>query len=72
MKNDPSVGGYMFPPLWGKDSYNTGAGMYRLIKAAAYIKGNMPKGDATLTEEQAYDVAAFVNQPAHERPIFQK
>lgn len=58
---------YTFPPLWGKDSYNTGAGMYRLIKAAGYIKSSMPKGDATLSWEEAYDVAAFMN--SHERPI---
>lgn len=70
IKNDPATGGYMFPALWGDDSYNTGAGMYRLIKAAQYIKGNMPKGNATLTDEEAFDVAAFMNQPAHKRPVF--
>ncbi len=70
MKNDPTAGGYMFPPLWGDDSYNTGAGMYRLIKAAQYIKGNMPKGNATLTDAEAFDVAAFMNQPSHKRPVF--
>ena len=26
--------GYMVPPLWGKDSFNNGAGMARLITAA--------------------------------------
>ena len=67
MKNDGDGPYYMFPPLWGKDSYNTGAGMYRLIKAASYIKANMPKGDATLTEEEAYDVAAFIN--SQKRPV---
>jgi len=70
LKNDVAVGGYMFPALWGDDSYNTGAGMYRLIKAAQYIKGNMPKGAATLSDEEAFDVAAFMNQPSHKRPIF--
>lgn len=65
--NDPSMSYYIYPALWGNDSYNTGAGMYRLIKAASYIKANMPKDDATLTLEQAYDVAAYINsQP---RPI---
>ncbi|WP_095227855.1 c-type cytochrome [Helicobacter sp. 13S00401-1] len=59
---------YTFPPLWGKDSYNTGAGMYRLKKCAAYVKANMPKGDANLTLEESYDVCAYINtQP---RPVF--
>lgn len=60
--------GYLFPPLWGKDSFNTGAGMNRLIVAAQFIRYNMPFGvthqTATLTDEQAYDVAAYVlSQP---------
>lgn len=63
-------GGYFFPPLWGNDTYNTGAGMYRLIKIASYVKANMPKDNATLTDEEAFDVSAFVNMPSHKRPIF--
>ncbi|HYC43329.1 MAG TPA: c-type cytochrome [Noviherbaspirillum sp.] len=63
--------GYQFPPLWGPDSYNTGAGMYRNILAAGFIKGNMPSGvthaNMVLTDEQAFDVAAYINsQP---RPV---
>lgn len=57
--------GYAFPPLWGPDAYNDGAGMARVIMAARFIKGNMPKGvtheTAVLTDEQAFDVAAFIN-----------
>jgi thiosulfate dehydrogenase len=56
--------GYLFPPLWGPDSYNTGAGMSRLLTAAAYAMHNMPIGTAfnapVLTDEEAYDVAAYV------------
>ncbi len=56
--------GYQFPPLWGPDSYNNGAGMSRLLTAAAYALHNMPFGtkfDApVLTEEQAYDVAGYI------------
>ncbi len=63
-------GGYFFPPLWGSDTYNTGAGMYRLIKIASYVKANMPKDSATLTDEEAFDVSAFINMPSHKRPIF--
>ena len=62
---------YVYPPLWGKNSYNIGAGIYQLSKFAGYIKNNMPFGttykNTQLTNEQAWDVAAFVNsQP---RPL---
>jgi thiosulfate dehydrogenase len=57
--------GYTYPPLWGKYSYNKGAGLYRISKFAGYVKDNMPFGVAhgreELTDEQAWDVAAFVN-----------
>jgi len=56
--------GYQFPPLWGPDSYNNGAGMSRLLTAAAYAMHNMPIGttfDApVLADEEAYDVAAYM------------
>ncbi|MCO5101357.1 MAG: c-type cytochrome [Burkholderiaceae bacterium] len=58
---------YVFPPLWGKDSYNWGAGMHRIGTAAAFIKANMPLGKGgSLGDEDAWNVAAFVN--SHERP----
>lgn len=57
--------GYLYPPLWGDHSYNTGAGIYRLSKFAGYVKSNMPFGISSdkpvLTIEEAWDVAAFVN-----------
>ena len=56
--------GYQFPPLWGRDSYNNGAGMSRLLTIAAYALHNMPLGTAfdspLLTDEQAYDVAGYI------------
>jgi len=57
----------VFPPLWGPESFNWGAGMHRINTAAAFIKANMPlsKSD-TLTDQQAWDVATFVM--SHERP----
>ncbi|MBT2373000.1 c-type cytochrome [Pseudomonas fluorescens] len=58
---------YAMPPLWGKDSYNWGAGMHRINTAASFIKYNMPLGKGgSLTDQQAWDVAAYVN--SHERP----
>lgn len=57
--------GYQFPPLWGRHSYNNGAGLYRLSRFAGYVKANMPLGatyeSPQLTDEQAWDVAAYVN-----------
>ncbi len=59
--------GYLFPPLWGPDSYNNGAGMTRVLTAARFIKARMPYGQADLSDDQAYDVAAYIN--SHARPI---
>ncbi|MGB5821239.1 MAG: c-type cytochrome [Saonia sp.] len=57
---------YQYPPLWGDDSYNNGAGMTRVITAARFIKANMPYGATyetpILTDEEAYDVAGYINQ----------
>lgn len=61
---------YTYPPLWGASSYNIGAGLYRLSRFARYIKANMPLGSTyeapQLTDEEAWDVAAYVN--SMERP----
>jgi thiosulfate dehydrogenase len=66
--------GYQYPPLWGKDSYNNGAGMHRVITAAAFIKNNMPYLQARwdnpkLSDEEAYHVAGYIN--SFDRPIKQ-
>ena len=60
-------GKMVFPPLWGADSYNWGAGMGSIKNAAAFVAANMPfsKGH-TLSGQDAWDVAAFVD--SHERP----
>lgn len=60
-------GSYAFPPLWGPASFNWGAGMARTADAAGFIKANMPQGAAgQLTDQQAWDVAAFMT--SRERP----
>ena len=60
-------GKYAFPPLWGKDSFNWGAGMHRVDTAAGFIKANMPYGrGGSLSDQEAWDVALFMN--SHERP----
>jgi thiosulfate dehydrogenase len=60
---------YVFPPLWGPRSFNVGAGMARLSVAAAFVQAKMPLGNGgSLTDQEAYDVAAyFTTQP---RPDF--
>ncbi len=58
--------GYLFPPLWGPDSYNNGAGMNRVLTAAMFIKARMPLGQPDLTDDQAFDVSAYIN--SKERP----
>ena len=64
-ENRISVAGYLYPPLWGEHSYNTSAGLYRLSKFAGFIKDNMPFGsnyeNEHLSNEEAWDLAAFVN-----------
>lgn len=57
----------VFPPLWGPKSFNWGAGMHQLANASGFIQANMPLGKGgTLTEQEAWDVAMFMN--SHERP----
>jgi thiosulfate dehydrogenase len=57
----------VFPSLWGPASFNWGAGMHEVDKAAGFIKANMPLGRGnTLSDQDAWDVAYFMN--AHERP----
>jgi thiosulfate dehydrogenase len=66
---DPARG-YLFPPLWGPDSFNDGAGMHRLIMSASFIRANMPLGTTykspVLSVEDAWDVAAYMN--SQQRP----
>lgn len=58
-------GAYTFPALWGKDSFNVGAGMARTYTAAAFVKHNMPLGQPnTLTDQQAIDVSEFFTHQA--------
>ena len=62
---NPDKSEYTFPPLWGKHSYNDGAGLYRISNFAKYVKSNMPQGasheNPQLSDEEAWDVAAYVN-----------
>lgn len=62
-------GEILYPALWGPRSFNVGAGMARLSTAAAFVKANMPFHEpGTLTDQEAFDVAAFFT--AQPRPDF--
>ncbi len=62
-------GGYVFPPLWGPQSFNIAAGMARHFTAAGFIKYKMPLGQGnSLSDDEAWDVAAYVI--TQERPDF--
>ncbi|HKW66640.1 MAG TPA: c-type cytochrome [Terriglobales bacterium] len=52
----------ILPPLWGPGSFNEGAGMSRVDKMAAFVQYNMPQNaPRTLSPQEAYDVAAYIN-----------
>ncbi|OZI57912.1 c-type cytochrome [Bordetella genomosp. 1] len=71
------AGNVVFPPLWGDESFNIGAGLARTFKAAAFIRNNMPMAVNTgghwgeggvLSDQDAVDIAEyFTHMP---RPDF--
>ena len=67
---------YVYPPLWGERSFNTGAGLYRISRLAGYVKEIMPfdrpRNAPPLTDEEAWDVAAFVNSRQRPEKFFPK
>lgn len=65
---DPKAQRFVYPALWGPDSYNNGAGMFRIRTAVGFVRGNMPYGHANptdansmLSEADAWDVTAYFN-----------
>ncbi len=71
---NPGDSTYQYPPLWGLSAYQPGSSMHRVIKQARWLKANMPNDKAThdkpfLTDEEALDIASFVNDDRiHTRP----
>lgn len=65
---------WKYPPLNNENSYNNGAGLYRLSRFAGYVKANMPYGatyeNPVLTDEDAWDVAAYINSLPRPRKEF--
>ena len=56
------------PPLWGKGAYTDGSTLHNIDTLAVYTHRFMPPDAATLSPEQALDVAAYVD--AQPRPHF--
>jgi thiosulfate dehydrogenase len=58
-------------PLWGRDSWNDGAGAARVYTLAGIIRYTMPYLDpGSLTDEDAQQLAAFINsQPRPSYPF---
>ena len=62
-----AAGNMVYPPLWGEQSFNIGAGLARTFTAAAFVKQNMPiglnakfpLGQGGLSDQKAVDVAEY-------------
>lgn len=66
---------FIYPPLWGKNSYNTSAGLNRIQKLSGFIYDNMPYDTAShekpvLSEEEAWDVAAYIISKSRPQKFF--
>ena len=60
--NPPAI-----PALWGRKSFSIGASMAREERAATFIRHFMPQNNpGSLTDQQAFDLAAYVD--SHARP----
>lgn len=57
-----------FPPVWGDQSYNMGAGLAETVRLASWLKVAMPPGTPDLPDAEALDVAAYLD--AKPRPGF--
>jgi thiosulfate dehydrogenase len=54
------------PPVWGAGAYNDGAGMNGVSNMAAFVQHNMPANKpGSLSVQDSYDVAAFINNKPH-------
>lgn len=71
---DSANNAYTYPPLWGEHSFTTGAGLFRISRFAGFVKYNMPftllPGEQKLTDEEAWDVAAYVISKPRPSKIF--
>jgi thiosulfate dehydrogenase len=67
--------GSTFPPLWGPESFNDGAGMDGIENMAAFVVKNMPPpSPGSLTPQQAFDVSSYIHTKPRPKynPAFDK
>jgi thiosulfate dehydrogenase len=61
---------FLYPALWGANSFNDAAGLSRITKMARYVKYNMPLGvehdSPQLSDNETWDVSAYIL--SQERP----
>lgn len=58
-----------FPPVWGTNSYNSGAGLAKPDNLAVWTMYNMPQGaEGTLNAQDAVDISIYID--AQERDDF--
>jgi thiosulfate dehydrogenase len=64
---DANAKKYIYPSVWGPDSFNDGAGMGRIRSQVGFVRGNMPYGwanasDTTrqLSAEDSWDVSGYI------------
>lgn len=76
-EDGPGAGEFRFgeerpriPALWGiQDGYSKGAAFYRTPVLAAYVQKHMPFDEPeTLSNQDALDIAAYINAPDKPRP----
>lgn len=53
------------PPVWGNDSYNSGAGLSKPPEMASWIEHNMPLGNANLLPQEIADVTIYIDAQPH-------
>jgi thiosulfate dehydrogenase len=58
---DDGVGDADAPPVWGDLSYNDGAGLSGDLKLASWLKVAMPPDETDLSDQEALDIASYVN-----------
>jgi thiosulfate dehydrogenase len=62
------VDGQTDPPVWGPRSYSAGAGLAAVPRLAGWLRVTMPPDAPLASDEDAVDVAAYVNSQS--RPDF--
>lgn len=65
---DDGAGDADSPPVWGEMSYNDGAGLSGDLKLASWLKVAMPPDETDLSDQEALDIASYVNSKP--RPKF--